>query len=63
MLNEKGIPIRGANVKVSWSDAVSNYDPIGYRYHANAARSSARDLCEIASMTAGCYQSVMKSSH
>jgi protocatechuate 3,4-dioxygenase beta subunit len=55
VLNEKGTPIPGAIVNLWSSDAVGNYDMIGYRYHG-WQRTDAEGRYEFTTIIPGCYE-------
>jgi catechol 1,2-dioxygenase len=55
VLNEKGKPIPGAIVNIWSSDAVGNYDMLGYRYHGYQV-TDAEGRCEFTTIVPGCYQ-------
>jgi len=55
VLNERGKPIAGAVVNLWSSDAVGNYDMLGYRYHG-FVRTDAAGAYEFTSIVPGCYQ-------
>jgi protocatechuate 3,4-dioxygenase beta subunit len=54
VLNEKGKPIPNAIVNLWSSDAVGNYDMIGYRYHGYQV-TDAEGRCEFTTIIPGCY--------
>jgi protocatechuate 3,4-dioxygenase beta subunit len=54
VLNEKGTPIPGAIVAVWSSDAVGNYDMVGYKYHG-WQRTDAEGRYEFTTIVPGCY--------
>jgi protocatechuate 3,4-dioxygenase beta subunit len=54
VLNEKGKPIPNAVVNVWSSDAVGNYDMIGYRYHGYQV-TDAEGRYEFTTIVPGCY--------
>lgn len=54
VLNEKGKPIPNAVVNVWSSDAVGNYDMIGYRYHGYQV-TDAEGRYEFTTIIPGCY--------
>jgi protocatechuate 3,4-dioxygenase beta subunit len=55
VLNEKGTPIPGAVVNLWSSDAVGNYDMLGYRYHGwQACDPDGR--YEFTTIVPGCYE-------
>jgi len=55
VLNERGTPIPGAVVNIWSSDAVGNYDMIGYRYHGYQV-TDANGAYEFTTIIPGCYQ-------
>ena len=55
VLNEKGTPVPNAIVNLWSSDAVGNYDMIGYRYHGFVVTDAAGRY-EFTSIIPGCYQ-------
>ncbi len=55
VLNEKGTPIPGAVVNLWSSDAVGNYDMIGYRYHGYQV-TDAEGCYEFTTIIPGCYE-------
>jgi protocatechuate 3,4-dioxygenase beta subunit len=55
VLNEKGTPIPGAVVNLWSSDAVGNYDMIGYRYHGYQV-TDAEGRYEFTTIIPGCYE-------
>jgi protocatechuate 3,4-dioxygenase beta subunit len=55
VLNEKGTPIPGAVVNLWSSDAVGNYDMLGYRYHGWQA-CDADGHYEFTTIVPGCYE-------
>ena len=55
VLNEKGKPIPNAIVALWSSDAVGNYDMIGYRYHGYQV-TDAGGQYEFTTIIPGCYQ-------
>jgi len=55
VVNEKGTPIPDAVVNLWSSDAVGNYDMIGYRYHG-WQRTDGQGRYEFTSIVPGCYQ-------
>ena len=55
VLNEKGRPVPNAVVNLWSSDAVGNYDMIGYRYHGFVLTDAAGEY-EFTSIIPGCYQ-------
>ena len=54
VLNEKGKPIPNAIVNLWSSDAVGNYDMIGYRYHGYQV-TDAEGRCQFTTIIPGCY--------
>jgi protocatechuate 3,4-dioxygenase beta subunit len=54
VVNEKGTPIPGAVVNLWSSDAVGNYDMIGYRYHG-WQKTDAQGRYEFTTIVPGCY--------
>src|SRR5579864_2074838 len=54
VLNERGKPIPGAVVNIWSSDAVGNYDMIGYRYHGYQ-ETDAEGRYEFTTIIPGCY--------
>jgi protocatechuate 3,4-dioxygenase beta subunit len=55
VLNEKGTPIPDAVVALWSSDAVGNYDMIGYKYHG-FQRTDAQGRYEFTTIIPGCYE-------
>jgi protocatechuate 3,4-dioxygenase beta subunit len=55
VLNERGRPIAGAIVNIWSSDAVGNYDMIGYKYHG-FVRTGPDGRYEFTTIIPGCYQ-------
>ena len=55
MLNEKGKPIPDAVVALWMSDAVGNYDMVGYKYHG-FQRTDAQGRYEFTCIIPGCYE-------
>ena len=55
VLNEKGKPIADAVVALWSSDAVGNYDMIGYKYHG-FQRTDAEGRYEFTTIIPGCYE-------
>src|SRR5947208_13256791 len=55
VLNEKGTPIPGAVVALWMSDAVGNYDMLGYKYHG-FQRTDAQGRYEFTCIIPGCYE-------
>jgi protocatechuate 3,4-dioxygenase beta subunit len=55
VLNEHGKPIPGAVVNLWSSDAVGNYDMLGYRYHGYVV-TDASGSYEFTTIIPGCYQ-------
>jgi protocatechuate 3,4-dioxygenase beta subunit len=55
VLNEKGTPIPGAIVNLWSSDAVGNYDMIGYKYHGYQV-TDAKGRYEFTTIIPGCYE-------
>jgi protocatechuate 3,4-dioxygenase beta subunit len=55
VFNEKGTPIPEAIVYLWSSDAVGNYDMIGYRYHG-WQRTDAQGRYEFTTIIPGCYE-------
>jgi protocatechuate 3,4-dioxygenase beta subunit len=55
VVNEKGTPIPGAVVNLWSSDAVGNYDMLGYRYHGYVV-TDAEGRYEFTSIIPGCYE-------
>jgi catechol 1,2-dioxygenase len=55
VLNEKGTPIPGAVVNLWSSDAVGNYDMIGYRYHGYQVTDD-QGRYEFTTIVPGCYE-------
>lgn len=55
VLNEKGTPIPGAIVALWSSDAVGNYDMVGYKYHGWQVCDS-QGRCEFTTIIPGCYE-------
>jgi protocatechuate 3,4-dioxygenase beta subunit len=55
VLNEKGKPIPGAIVNLWSSDAVGNYDMIGYKYHG-WQRTDAEGRYQFTTIIPGCYE-------
>jgi protocatechuate 3,4-dioxygenase beta subunit len=54
VLTEKGAPIRGAIVNFWSSDAVGNYDMVGYRYHGWVV-TDGEGRYEVTTILPGCY--------
>ena len=54
VLNERGKPIPGAVVNIWSSDAIGNYDMIGYRYHGYQVTDS-EGRYEFTTIIPGCY--------
>jgi protocatechuate 3,4-dioxygenase beta subunit len=54
VLNEKGTPIPGAIVNLWSSDAVGNYDMVGYKYHGYQ-RTDAEGRYAFTTIIPGCY--------
>ncbi|MBV9325902.1 MAG: dioxygenase [Chloroflexi bacterium] len=55
VLNEHGKPIPGAVVNIWSSDAVGNYDMLGYKYHGYVV-TDASGSYEFTTIIPGCYQ-------
>jgi protocatechuate 3,4-dioxygenase beta subunit len=55
VLNEKGTPIPGAIVNLWSSDAVGNYDMVGYKYHGYQV-TDAEGRYEFTTIIPGCYE-------
>jgi len=55
VLNEKGTPIPGAIVNLWSSDAVGNYDMVGYKYHGYQI-TDAEGRYEFTTIIPGCYE-------
>lgn len=55
VLNEKGTPIPGAIVNLWSSDAVGNYDMVGYKYHGYQV-TDAQGAYEFTTIIPGCYE-------
>jgi protocatechuate 3,4-dioxygenase beta subunit len=55
VLNEKGTPIPGAVVNLWSSDAVGNYDMVGYKYHGYQI-TDAEGRYEFTTIIPGCYE-------
>ena len=55
VLNEKGKPIPDAVVALWMSDAVGNYDMLGYKYHG-FQRTDAQGRYEFTCIIPGCYE-------
>jgi protocatechuate 3,4-dioxygenase beta subunit len=55
VLNEKGTPIPGAIVNLWSSDAVGNYDMVGYKYHGYQA-TDREGRYEFTTIVPGCYE-------
>jgi protocatechuate 3,4-dioxygenase beta subunit len=55
VLNQKGTPIPGAIVNLWSSDAVGNYDMIGYKYHGFQV-TGADGSYEFTTIIPGCYE-------
>jgi len=55
VLNEKGKPIPDAVVALWMSDAVGNYDMVGYKYHG-FQRTDAQGRYEFTCIIPGCYE-------
>jgi protocatechuate 3,4-dioxygenase beta subunit len=55
VLNERGKPIAGAVVNLWSSDAVGNYDMLGYRYHGYVV-TDANGSYEFTTIIPGCYE-------
>jgi protocatechuate 3,4-dioxygenase beta subunit len=55
VVNEKGTPIPGAIVALWSSDAVGNYDMVGYKYHGWQV-TDAQGRYEFTTIIPGCYQ-------
>ncbi len=55
VLNEKGTPIPGAIVNIWSSDAVGNYDMVGYRYHGYQVTDGDGSY-EFTTIVPGCYE-------
>jgi protocatechuate 3,4-dioxygenase beta subunit len=55
VLNEKGTPIPGAIVNLWSSDAVGNYDMVGYKYHGYVVTDAAGRY-EFTTIVPGCYE-------
>ena len=55
VLNERGKPIPGAVVNIWSSDAVGNYDMLGYRYHGYVVTDD-KGQYEFTTIIPGCYQ-------
>jgi len=55
VLNEHGRPIPGAVVNIWSSDAVGNYDMLGYRYHGYVV-TDANGSYEFTTIIPGCYE-------
>jgi protocatechuate 3,4-dioxygenase beta subunit len=55
VLNEKGTPIPGAIVNIWSSDAVGNYDMIGYKYHGYQV-TDAQGRYQFTTIIPGCYE-------
>jgi protocatechuate 3,4-dioxygenase beta subunit len=55
VLNQKGTPITGAVVNLWSSDAVGNYDMLGYKYHGYQV-CDAQGRYEFTTIIPGCYE-------
>jgi protocatechuate 3,4-dioxygenase beta subunit len=55
VVNERGVPIPGAVVALWMSDAVGNYDMVGYKYHG-FQRTDAEGRYEFTCIIPGCYE-------
>jgi protocatechuate 3,4-dioxygenase beta subunit len=55
VLNERGTAIPGAVVALWSSDAVGNYDMVGYKYHGYQV-TDAQGCYEFTTIIPGCYQ-------
>ena len=55
VVNEKGTPIPGAVVNLWSSDAVGNYDMVGYKYHGYQV-CDAEGRYEFTTIVPGCYE-------
>jgi len=55
VLNEKGTPIPGAIVNLWSSDAIGNYDMVGYKYHGYQV-TDAEGRYEFTTIIPGCYE-------